>query len=224
MLSKLMHSVGFMALFVSGNLMAAIITQNTSGTSATVLTGFYNGQSVTTIAGGPWNNIEFSFEQCASPSGTSCLSTTTNTPFALGGLYLLSQIYNGLPSGLSSSTPGFLAYTNTIVGGFWTFASGVTLSPGTQYFLYMDTAFNGPEVLYSTGNPYAGGQAFEANSGNGPTYGPDDSILVNEDDVFTLEGTPVSGVPEPGTALLLAPVVVGLVGAQTLHRRRKSNA
>lgn len=149
---------------------------------------FADGQSVTTPAGGPWDNIQFNFEQCASPSGTSCLSTTTNTPFALGDLFLLSQIYDGLPSALSSATPGFIAEATTITGGVWTFAPNVTLSPGTQYFFYMDTALNGPEILYSTANPYAGGQGFKANSGNGPTYGPDDPILANLDHVFTLAG------------------------------------
>jgi hypothetical protein len=149
------------------------------------------------------------------------LSTTTNTPFALGGLFLLTQKYDGLPSGLSSATPGFIADTTTIVGGVWTFAPGVTLNPSTQYFFYMNTAINGPEVVYSGGNPYAGGQAFEANSGNGPTYGPDDSIIPNIDHVFDLTGDPVGSVPEPGMGALLAMVLASLVGVQTLRRRAR---
>jgi hypothetical protein len=84
----------------------------------------------------------------------------------------------------------------------------------------MDTAFNGPEILYSTANPYAGGQAFEANSGNGPAYGPDDAVLANVDHVFTLTGNPVNSVPEPETyAMLLAGL--GLMGC--VGRRRKQN-
>jgi hypothetical protein len=221
MFGRLICLVGFMALFVSENAVADIIAQNTSFTNATILTGFSDGQSVTTPTGGPWDNIQFNFEQCTNPSGTSCLSTTTNTPFALGDLFLLSQIYDGLPSALSSATPGFIAEATTTTGGVWTFAPGVTLDSGTQYFFYMDTALNGPEILYSTANPYAGGQEFEANSGNGPTYAPDDPILANVDHVFTLAGTPV---PEPATAPLIVFVVAALAGAQTLRRCRKSNA
>ena len=219
MLGRLLYLAGVMALCVSGNAWAGIITQNTSGTEATVLSGFFDGQSVTTPTGGPWDDIGFNFEQCLTPSGTSCLSTT-NVPFALGGVYLLTQIYDGLPSGLSSATPGFMAYTNTIAGGVWTFAPSVTLNPSTQYFFYMDTAFNGPEVVYSEANPYAGGQYFEANSGNGPTYGPDDSIVAGLDHVFAVTGNSVSSVPEPGTGALMALVLAGLVGAQTLRPAR----
>jgi hypothetical protein len=196
-----------------------IIQQNTSGTLATVGSGFSDGQSITTPAGGPWDDIGFNFAQCATPSGTSCLSTA-NPPFALGGLYLLTQKYDGLPSGLSSATPGFIAFTSTITGGVWTYAPGVTLNPSTQYFFYMDTAFDGPDVVYSDSNPYPGGQSFEANSGNGPTYGPDDSIIANEDHVFALTGNAVNSVPEPGTAALMVFGLAGLVGAQTLRRRR----
>ena len=133
---------GVVALGASGNASATVITQNTTGTSATILSGFYDGQSVTTPAGGPWNSIGFNFVQCGNPSGTSCLAGT-NSPYALGNLYLLTQVYDGLPSGLSSATPGFVAEATTIVGGVWTFASSVTLTPSTQDFFYMDTAFTG---------------------------------------------------------------------------------
>jgi len=221
MSGRLIYLAGVMALCVSGSAWADVITQNTSGTQATILSGFSDGQSVTTPIGGPWDNLGFNFVQCVDPSGTSCLSTTTNTPFALGGLFLLTQKYDGLPSGLSSATPGFIADTSTIVGGVWTFASSVTLNPSSQYFFYMNTAFNGPEIVYSNANPYAGGQSFEANSGNGPTYGPDDSVIASEDHVFALTGDPVGSVPEPGMGALLALVLASLVGAQTLRRRAR---
>jgi hypothetical protein len=218
MSSRFLYLAGVMALCVSANAWADIIAQNTSGTQATILSGFSEGQSITTPTGGPWDDLGFNFEQCLDPSGTSCLSTT-NAPFALGGLYLLTQKYDGLPSALSTATPGFIAATTTIVSGVWTFAPSVTLNPSTQYFFYMNTAIDGPEVVYSTADPYAGGQAFEANSGNGPAYGPDDSIIPNLDHVFALTGTSASSVPEPGTRALMALVLAGLVGTQTLRRR-----
>lgn len=221
MSSRMLNLAGVVALCVSGNAWAAIITQNTTGTSATIGTGFFDGQSVTTPTGGPWDDIGFNFVQCGNPSGTSCLAGI-NSPYALGDLYLLTQVYDGLPSGLSSSTPGFVAEATTIVGGVWTFASSVTLNPSTQYFFYMDTAFSGAENLYSIGNPYPGGQAYGANTGNGPTYGPDDSPLANVDYVFALTGTAASStVPEPGTGALTGLVLAGLAGAQTLRLRAR---
>jgi hypothetical protein len=222
MSGRLLYLAGVVALCVSGNARAGVITQNTSGTLATIGSGFSDGQSITTPSGGPWNDIGFNFEQCLDPDGTSCLSTT-NAPYALGALYLLSQIYDGLPSALSSSTPGFIASTTTIVDGVWTFAPGVTLNPSTQYFFYMAAEFDGVEIVYSDSNPYAGGQTFEANSGNGPTYGPDDSILADSDHVFAVTGNSVSStVPEPGAGALMALALAGLAGAQTLRRRARN--
>ena len=196
---------------------STIIQQNTSGTQATIGSGFFGGQSVTTPTGGPWDDIGFNFVQCLTPNGTSC-SSTANQPFALGGLYLLTQRYDGIPAGLSSATPGFIAYATAIIGGVWTFDPSVTLNPSAQYFFYMDTAFNGPEVVYSSSNPYEGGQAFEANTGNGPDYGADNLVLANIDHVFTLTGNPANPVPEPTTMLLL---VLGLGGLAGVRRFRK---
>jgi hypothetical protein len=219
MSSRILNLVGTAALCVAGNAWAGIITQNATGTSATIGTGFFEGQSVTTPTGGPWDDLGFNFVQCGNPSGTSCLAGTSS-PYALGDLYLLTQIYDGLPSGLSSSTPGFVAEATTITGGVWTFASSVTLNPSTQYFFYMDTAFSGVEDVYSNSDPYAGGQAYGANTGNGPTYGSDDSPLVGVDQVFSLTGDSTgSTVPEPGLGALTGLVLAGLVGALTLRRR-----
>jgi hypothetical protein len=217
----MLNFAGVIALCVSGNAWGGIITQNTTGTVATVGSGFSDGQSITTPTGGPWDDIGFNFVQCANPSGVSCLAGT-NTPYALGDLFLLTQVYDGLPSALSSSTPGFIAEATTIVGGVWTFAPSVTLNSSTQYFFYMDTPFSGVEILYSNGNPYPGGQSYEANSGNGPTYGPDDSAIASEDHVFAVTGTAAtSAVPEPGTGVLTGLVLAGLASIQTLRRRAR---
>jgi len=65
---------------------------------------FNFGQSVTTPAGRPWNNLRFNFVigesgQLFGPQGTG----------AFGTLFLLSQAYAGTAAGLDAATPGFLA-------------------------------------------------------------------------------------------------------------------
>ncbi len=103
---------------------AALIVENTAGTQVSALFGLW-GQSFTTPTGGTWNSIKFNF------------FNGSNAPVAAGGLYALSQSYAGAPNALSSSTPGFLGFTNVISGGQWQF-SGLTLNANTQYFFYMD--------------------------------------------------------------------------------------
>jgi hypothetical protein len=84
----------------------------------------------------------------------------------------------------------------------------------------MDTALDGPELVYSTANPYTGGQAFEANSGNGPSYGPDDAPLAYLDHVFAVTGNSTSSIPEPSTwaMTLLGFAGLGFAG----YRSRKA--
>ena len=177
---------------------AEIITSNTSGSAATVGSGFYLAQSVTTPTSGYWDDITFNF-----------VNASGNAPFALGGLYLLSEAYAGLPGDLSSSTPGYVAYTNTIGSGAWEF-TGVILQPGTQYFLYTDTEFNGPEILYSTSNPYAGGEAYEATNSTSDYVG-----VGSIDTQFALTG---DAAPEPGTLGLF----VGAAGMAAVFFRRRN--
>ncbi|MBZ5673212.1 MAG: PEP-CTERM sorting domain-containing protein [Acidobacteriia bacterium] len=180
---------------------ASIITQNTSATNVTGGSGFFIGQSVTTPGGGPWDNIGFNYVD------------NNSNPFALGGLYLLTQTYTGLPSGLSNATPGFVASTSTISGGVWTFASGVTLSASTQYFFYMDTAFNGSEILFSYPGTYAGGVASQADNFL-PNYSDNRAV----DMTFTLAGTQFTAVPEPATASLM----LAAIGLAAAFRRRRA--
>ena len=110
----------------------------------------YFGQSFTTITASPVTNIAFSFE--AAPYSTA-------SPYALGTAYLLSSPYTGLPSGLSSQTPGFLGVA-TASGGVYSFGSSVTLQPHTQYFLYENALF--PDDAIYGGGQYAGGTVYYA--------------------------------------------------------------
>src|SRR5579871_4757514 len=87
----------------------------------------YPGQGFTTPSGGPWNQITF------------CFFLTNGGHSAAGTAYLLALPYTGKPSDLSSSTPGLVATSASIVNGCYTFAAAVMLQPGTPYYLYTDT-------------------------------------------------------------------------------------
>lgn len=161
------------------------------------------GQSVTTPDGGPWDNIGFNL-----------INADTTDPYAIGGLYVLTQQYLGTPASLSSSTAGYLDYTNTIDNGIWKF-SDLTLNPDTQYYFYMDSIVPlGQAVLLTeSGGTYAGGDAYGAGGGS--------FVDVSGADMqFVLTGDQVTATPEPGT-LALAFGAAGLIAAL---RRRKTAA
>lgn len=165
--------------------------------------GFVLGQSVTTPAGGPWNNITFNWVH------------ETGAPYAVGGLYLLTQAYAGTPLALSSSTPGYVANTSVIIDGVWRFSVGVTLNPSTQYFLYMDSGFTGQQVLHSVANTYSGGYASQAD-----TVSEDFRGMTNIDLVFALNGDQLGlAAPEPGSAAMSLLAASGFLLARI--RRRK---
>lgn len=111
-------------------------------------TGTFNfaGQSLVIPGGGSFNNLRFNWY------------TFAGSPAAFGTLYLLTQEYLGLPGDLSPSTPGFVARSETIVDNQYRFAPGITLTGGTQYWVYTDT--QGSFVTSFFGSTYAGGDLY----------------------------------------------------------------
>ena len=182
---------------------AAVLTEFTTGinTAATL----FAGQSATTPAGGPFNNITFNFFSDIA-GGT--------TPSAAGDLFILTQSYAGNPNALNSLTTGFLAQSTGISGGVYQFNSAVTLLGGTQYFFYANQA-----VLVSGANSggYPGGTAYLASAANSPfaDFSPGDAN-------FRLSGTPVgtAAVPEP-SMLLGGGVGATLAAAYAVGKRRR---
>ena len=145
-MNKLILGVLFLGVTVSGS--AGVITSYTNPTGANGHNGAGYGQSLTTPAGGPWDTIGFN------------LIDDTGAAYAIGGLYVLNEAYAGTRADLSSSTAGYLGFTNTISNGIWDF-SGVTLNPGTQYFFYMDSIVPlGPVIELVTSDVYPGGNAY----------------------------------------------------------------
>lgn len=108
----------------------AQIMQITSGATGGTY-GAYAGLTFTTPAGGPWSNITFNFY--ATPAMGSA---PASTPEAVGTAFLLTQVYNGTPSNLSSSAPGYVASSISISGGVYIFPPSVVLNPNTQYWVY----------------------------------------------------------------------------------------
>ncbi len=168
---------------------AAFIVDNSAGTTVSAFGGIF-GQSVTTPTGGPWSNITFNFVNGA------------DSPIAFGGLYALGQQYSGAPNALSTSTPGFLGFTNVVSGGQWQF-SNLILNPNTQYFFYMDDATT-DVVKFSLTNSYSGGVGFNAVAASTLYNG----IGPNFDLNFSLQG--VTAVPEPASVLFFGLAVGGL--------------
>jgi hypothetical protein len=157
------------------------------------------GQEVTTPGGLPWDNITFNF--------IDSLSTATpGDPYAAGILYLLSAPYTGLPSALSTSTPGFIAEA-TASADIWTFGPGVTLQPNTSYFFYMSTHPPADTIANNTSGKTAGETSYGAANGTGAF------AVRNFTLDFELDGT---AVPEPSTVL---PVLAGLAVLATRLRR-----
>src|SRR5262249_4909830 len=115
------------------------IATNTAGTALST-TGSFWGQSFTTAARGPFDDIVLNFYD------------SSMNPYAAGTGFLLSEAYSGIPSALSSSTPGYLGSAIASVD-FYTFPPSLTLASDTQYFFYKNAALGSIKGF----NVYAGG-------------------------------------------------------------------
>ncbi len=176
-------------------LMVGMSSRAKADTLASFLTnasGFnaYVGQSVTTAAGGPFDVIQFNFDDF------------NGNPTASGNLFIFTQAYTGPPSGLSSSATGFLAESTGTSGGVYQFAPTVTLDGSTQYFFYTQDV-----VEVEAGYGYTGGTGYLSFSSDADFRPANFSASA----AFLLTGTPVAAsVPEPSSAVLAG------VGAATL--------
>lgn len=125
---------------------------------ADVTTGYtgtdnWAGQSVTITGTGTFESIRFCWYHY-NPAGT---------PVAFGTLYLLTQEYLGLPSDLSTSTPGFVARSEGLADGEYVFPARAMMTAGRQYWFYSDTrgrftySFN--KDIYAGGDLYVTGMS-----------------------------------------------------------------
>ena len=160
---------------------AATIAEYTGGTLS--LGTVFGGQAITTPSGGPWDDISFNFYS----------DVPATTPSAAGTLFLLSNSYTGLPSGLSTSTSGFIAASVNIVGGVYVFDPGVTLQPNTEYFLYPNAQV--PESGVSTGGTPGSFATYARNASTNYVN------ITGATENFRLSGA-VASVPEPGTTYM----------------------
>ena len=91
---------------------------------------------VTTPAGGPWDNVTFSWLLSGTVGGPS------DRPRAYGNLFVFDQPFTGMPSDLINAhlLPGFLGQSVSIVADHYILPPALTLQPGTPYFFYADEA------------------------------------------------------------------------------------
>ena len=127
------------------------VTTGLEVTSGLVGTFNHAGQSFVVSESGSFQDLRFNFY------------SFRKEPVAFGNLYLLTQEYLGLPGGLSSSTPGFLARSENTASGVYTFATTAVITGGTKYWVYTDTqgsfAASFDTDIFAGGDMYVSGIA-----------------------------------------------------------------
>ena len=179
---------------------AAVITKNTSGNSGTLTESF--GESFTTPAGGPWNNITFNFFSDRPPV----------TPSATGTAFLFSQAYTGNPAALSSAAPGFIASSTGISGGAYVFDPSVQLAANTVYWI-----FENGVLTVSGGDAVSADTAYFA-----PTPSSNFVVAIGAPQAtnFAVNGTVVAtaATPESSSSILLSLGMIGICATAACRR------
>lgn len=182
---------------------ATVVVQNLGGPTVTP-TNFYYGESFLTPADFLYYNLTFNFYS----------NVPATTPSAAGTAFLLTQPYNGTPSALSMTTPGFLTESTSATGGVYTFNPNFVLLTSTEYYLYS----NAP-LIVSGNNLVANEQAYFSSGATTAfisTLGGTNNFTLNG----TRIGVPLVPEPSPKTALYVLSGAVGL-GFVVMRRRRK---
>jgi hypothetical protein len=186
---------------LAGAALAATIDSQTAGNNFVGNSTNYWGESFTTPGGGPWSNIGFNFYS----------DIPAITPAAAGTAFMLSEEYGGTPLGLSSSTPGFLAASTSIVSGQFIFDPSLVLQPDTQYFLYANMPFS----ITGTRGDFSGQVYFTTSTSQDFTL-LDGLVDAN----FLVRGNVIASVPEPSNFVFTLPALGLLLLAQRRWRGR----
>jgi MYXO-CTERM domain-containing protein len=189
------------AAALAGAALAATIDSQTAGNNFVGNSTNYWGESFTTPGGGPWSNIGFNFYS----------DIPATTPAAAGTAFMLSEEYGGTPLGLSSSTPGFLAASTSIVSGQFIFDPSLVLQPDTQYFLYANTPFS----ITGTRGDFSGQVYFTTSTSQDFTL-LDGLVDAN----FLVSGNAIASVPEPSNFVFALPALGLFLLWQRRWRRR----
>jgi hypothetical protein len=134
----------------------------------------------------------------------------SSVPMGAGQLYVFSQEYLGLPTAPAlTSGSGFLGVSSTYSGGSYSFVSGISLAPNTEYWGYSATS----QQVGRTSADYTGGHFYSTAS-----IGTNFAQEAFNDAAFIVTAT---AVPEPSTYAALAGVAaLGLA----VWRRRAQRA
>lgn len=182
---------------------AATIAQNYNGTNIPGGSNYFLGQSFTVEGAGQFNNVELSFYTGYGAS----------IPYADGALFLYASPFAGTVSQLGTGS-NFLGSTVGANRAF-SFGTSLVLTGGTKYYAYLNDV--SPSTQFGGGNPYAGGEGIQADSGTGYRF----NALPSLDLRFGAGGSPttLSAVPEPASWAMLL-VGFGAIGGALRSRRQ----